>query len=33
MTKQHETCPYCGFYKGEEVVDMSKKAAKKKPKK
>ncbi|HLM83888.1 MAG TPA: 50S ribosomal protein L32 [Candidatus Bathyarchaeia archaeon] len=31
--KPHETCPYCGFYKGEEIVDKSKKTAKKKPKK
>lgn len=31
--KQHMTCPYCGFYKGKEVVDMSKKKTKKKPKK
>jgi len=33
MTKPHEMCLYCGFYKGKEVVDMSKKKAKKKPKK
>ena len=30
---QHMTCPYCGFYKGKEVVDMGKKKAKKKLKK
>jgi large subunit ribosomal protein L32 len=30
MVKPHETCPYCGFYKGKEVVVVKKKATKKK---
>jgi len=26
----HKACPYCGFYKGKEVVNTLKKVAKKK---
>jgi len=33
MIKLHEVCPYCGYYKGKEVVDMSKKKKEKKKKK
>jgi large subunit ribosomal protein L32 len=33
MIKAHQMCPYCGYYKGKEVVDMAKKVKKKKPKK
>ncbi|MFA5925302.1 MAG: 50S ribosomal protein L32 [Parcubacteria group bacterium] len=29
MIKTHETCPYCGYYKGKEVVNTSKKSDKK----
>lgn len=29
MIKTHETCPYCGFYKGKEVVKTVKKTKKK----
>lgn len=32
MAKPHEVCAYCGYYKGKEVVDMSKKKTKKKKK-
>lgn len=28
--KQHEACPYCGFYKGKEAVAVKTKKAKKK---
>jgi len=31
--KPHEICSYCGYYKGKEVIDMSKKKTKKKKKK
>jgi len=29
MIKTHESCPYCGFYKGKEVVKIAKKSKKK----
>jgi large subunit ribosomal protein L32 len=29
MIKTHEVCPYCGYYKGKEVIDPSKKSKKK----
>jgi len=32
MINQREVCPYCGYYKGKEVVDMAKKAEKKRKK-
>jgi len=30
MIKSSEICPYCGFYKGKEIVAVKKKKAKKK---
>jgi len=30
MTKSHEACAYCGYYKGKEVFVVKKKKAKKK---
>jgi len=30
MIKSHVVCPKCGYYKGKEVVDTTKKIAKKK---
>jgi large subunit ribosomal protein L32 len=29
MAKLHEVCPYCGYYKGKEVVAVKKKKVKK----
>jgi len=29
MIKTHESCPYCGFYKGKEAVKIAKKPKKK----
>ncbi|MDI6778519.1 MAG: 50S ribosomal protein L32 [Patescibacteria group bacterium] len=30
---KHKICPYCGYYKGKEVIDTTKRSAKKKSKK
>lgn len=29
MIKPHEVCPYCGFFKGKEMIVVKKKAVKK----
>lgn len=31
--RPHKICPYCGFYKGREVIDIFKKLTKKEKKK
>ncbi len=33
MVVRHSVCSYCGYYKGNEVLDMAEKSKKKKSKK